>query len=130
MEFAAPVPILRMFDEHKAREFYLDYLGFEVVFEHRFEPGTPLYMGLSRGACMLHLSGHHGDCAPGAAVRIAVDDLDGFRAQLRSKPYMYARPAIEDTPWGTREMKIIDPFFNRVIFVDARSNRPSAGDAA
>jgi hypothetical protein len=65
MEFAAPVPILRMFDEHKAREFYLDYLGFEVVFEHRFEPGTPLYMGLSRGACMLHLSGHHGDCAPG-----------------------------------------------------------------
>jgi uncharacterized glyoxalase superfamily protein PhnB len=130
MEFAAPVPILRMFDEEKAREFYLDYLGFQVAFAHRFEPGTPLYMGLSRGACVLHLSGHYGDCAPGAAVRIAVSDLDEFHAQLRARPYIYARPAIEDTPWGTREMKIVDPFFNRVIFVDDRFSRPSRGDAA
>lgn len=130
MEFAAPVPILRMFDEQKAREFYLGYLGFEIVFEHRFEPGTPLYMGIARGGCVLHLSAHHGDCAPGAAVRIDVGDLDEFHAQLRSKPYMYARPGIEDTPWGTREMKIVDPSFNRVIFVDARSRRASPGDPA
>jgi hypothetical protein len=43
---------------------------------------------------------------------------------------MYARPGIEETPWGTREMKIVDPFFNRVIFVDARSSRSSRGDDA
>lgn len=130
MPFAAPVPILRMFDEEKARDFYVGYLGFEVVFEHRFEPGTPLYMGLARGACVLHLSAHHGDCAPGGAVRIAVGDLDQFHAQLRAKSYMYARPAIEETSWGTREMKIIDPFFNRIILVDARSSRPSGGEVA
>jgi hypothetical protein len=40
-------PILRSFDEAKAREFYLDFLGFQVVFEHRFEPGMPLYMGVA-----------------------------------------------------------------------------------
>ena len=29
-------PILRSFDEVKAREFYVSFLGFDVVFEHRF----------------------------------------------------------------------------------------------
>ena len=32
-------PILRIFDEAKAREFYVDFLGFKVDWEHRFEPG-------------------------------------------------------------------------------------------
>ena len=49
MAFHAPVPILRIFDEAKAREFYLGFLGFTVDFEHRFEPGTPIYLGISRG---------------------------------------------------------------------------------
>jgi hypothetical protein len=48
MKLRAPIPILRIFDEAKAREFYLDWLGFSIDFEHRFEPGTPLYMGISR----------------------------------------------------------------------------------
>ena len=30
------IPILRMFDVAKAREFYVEYLGFTVDFEHRF----------------------------------------------------------------------------------------------
>ncbi|TIS73102.1 MAG: VOC family protein, partial [Mesorhizobium sp.] len=38
-------PILRMFDTVKAREFYLNFLGFEVRFEHRFDDNAPLYMG-------------------------------------------------------------------------------------
>ena len=42
------VPILRSFDEAKAREFYVDWLGFGVDWEHRFEPGAPLYMQVSK----------------------------------------------------------------------------------
>jgi catechol 2,3-dioxygenase-like lactoylglutathione lyase family enzyme len=38
MHFAAPIPILRIFDEAKARAFYVDWLGFKVDWEHRFEP--------------------------------------------------------------------------------------------
>ena len=45
--FDKPIPILRMFDETKAREFYLDFLGFSVEFEHRFEADLPLYLGIS-----------------------------------------------------------------------------------
>ena len=32
----APNPVLRSFDEAKARAFYFGFLGFEGVFEHRF----------------------------------------------------------------------------------------------
>lgn len=35
-----PIPILRMFDEQKAREFYVGFMGFKVAWETRFEPGS------------------------------------------------------------------------------------------
>ena len=66
MKFGSIVPLLRMFDIPATRAFYIDYLGFSVDFEHRFEPELPLYMQVSRGACRLHLTQHHGDCCPGA----------------------------------------------------------------
>lgn len=41
------IPILRIFDEAKAREFYIDWLGFSVDWEHRFNSNTPLiYAGI------------------------------------------------------------------------------------
>ncbi|MBS0251372.1 MAG: VOC family protein [Proteobacteria bacterium] len=116
MQFFPPVPVLKIFDEPKARDFYLGFLGFTLDWEHRFEPGAPLYGQISRGACVIHLSEHHGDVAPGSAVRIAVDDLDGYHAEIMAKGYKYMRPGIEVMPWGTREIKVIDPFFNRLMF--------------
>jgi uncharacterized glyoxalase superfamily protein PhnB len=116
MRFGSPCPILRSFDETKARAHYLDWLGFKVDFEHRFEPGLPLYMGLSYGDCKLHLSEHHGDGAPGANIRIHCDALDAFCAELNAKGYKYGRPGIVDQEWGTREMTTHDPFGNRLIF--------------
>ncbi len=115
MRFGPPIPILRTFDEAKAREFYVDFLGFSVDWNHRFEPGLPLYCQVSRGECILHLSEHHGDGTPGSALRIETADLDAFHAELSARPYRHARPAIEQQPWG-RDMSITDPFGNRIIF--------------
>lgn len=119
MKFISTVPVLRIFDETKAREFYVDFLGFQIDWEHRFEINLPLYMQVSRNGCILHLSEHHGDCCPGAAIRVATDKLDAFRDELISKQYRYARPGIEEMPWGTREMSITDPFGNRITFTTA-----------
>jgi catechol 2,3-dioxygenase-like lactoylglutathione lyase family enzyme len=116
MQLSAPTPILRSFDEAKAREFYVDFLGFKVDWEHRFGDNFPLYMQVSRGGCILHLSEHHEDCSPGSALRIPVDDADALRDELHSKDYRNAKPGAEDMPWGTREMAIADPFGNRLIF--------------
>jgi catechol 2,3-dioxygenase-like lactoylglutathione lyase family enzyme len=112
------IPILRIFDEAKAREFYVDFLGFKVDWEHRFEPALPLYLQISRDGCVLHLSEHHGDGAPGIALRIFTSDLDVFHRELTAKAYKYGRPGIEDTPWGSRDMSIRDPFGNRLTFTN------------
>ena len=116
MSFRKTIPILRIFADGKAREFYVDFLGFNVDWEHRFEPGLPLYMQVSRDGCVLHLSEHHGDCSPGAAIRIETDGLDAFHSELSSRKYRYARPGIENMPWGTRDMSVKDPFGNRLTF--------------
>ena len=119
MSFGKTTPILRIFDEAKAREFYLDFLGFNLDWQHRFEDNFPLYMQVSRGECVLHLSEHHGDASPGAAVRIQAQGIDAYQQQLQAKDYRYAKPDVEDTPWGSREMSIKDPFGNRLVFTNA-----------
>lgn len=116
MNFEKPVPILRSFDETKAKEFYIDFLGFMIDWEHRFEDGFPLYMQVSRGDCVLHLSEHHGDCSPGSALRIATDDVDAFQQELLAKQYKYGKPGVKEMPWGTRDMAVHDPFGNRLTF--------------
>ena len=121
MKLGSVTPILRIFDEAKAREFYLGFLGFRLDWEHRFEPGLPLYLQVSRDGCVLHLSEHHGDCSPGAAMRIQVGDIDAFHTELNAKAYGYARPDIGDTPWGSRDMSVKDPFGNRLTFTTAIS---------
>ena len=115
-KFGPITPVLRMFDEAKAREFYVEFLGFKVDWEHRFEPGTPLYMQLSKEGAVLHLSEHFGDGTPGANLRIETAGLDEFQQSLLAKKYRNSRPGIQEQSWGTREMTIPDPFGNRVTF--------------
>lgn len=119
MQIGSPTPILRIFDERKARAFYVDYLGFAVEFEHRFDQDAPLYLGLSRGDCTLHLSEHHGDCTPGSALRIETEDLEAFHRELSGKGYGHQRPGIETMSWGTRDLLVTDPFGNRLIFTES-----------
>jgi uncharacterized glyoxalase superfamily protein PhnB len=114
-------PILRIFDEAKAREFYVDFLGFRIDWEHRFDDGLPLYLQISRDSCVLHLSEHHGDCTPGAAVRIETTELEKFNRDLLEKRYKYARPGLKNTPWGSKDMTITDPFGNRLTFTSPAS---------
>lgn len=119
MSMEKVTPILRIFDEAKAREFYVDFLGFKVEWEHRFEPGMPIYFQVGRDGCVLHLSEHHGDCCPGAAMRIQVGDVDALHAELAAKQFKYMRPSVHAMPWGSRDMSVIDPFGNRLTFTSA-----------
>jgi len=113
------VPILRSIDEAKAREFYIDFLEFQVEFEHRFSDDAPLYLGLRRGECRLHISEHHGDATPGARLRIQCSDLTDLAESLGHKRYKNARPGMPcPTPWGHLELTVTDPFGNKLTFWD------------
>ena len=118
MHFGRITPLLRIFDVDKATEFYVDFLGFGIDWTHSFGENFPLYLQVSRNECVLHLTEHHGDCSPGTALRIETAQLDDFHAELTAKNYRYMKPGIEDTPWGSREMTVHDPFANRLVFVE------------
>ncbi|WP_165184419.1 glyoxalase superfamily protein [Caulobacter soli] len=113
--FLRAIPVLRSFDETKAREFYCDFLGFTVDFEHRFEPGLPLYMGVTRAGLTLHLSEHHGDASPGSTVYVPMQGVHALHKELNDKKYGFGRPGIERQAWGDI-LTVHDPFGNRIRF--------------
>jgi len=110
------IPILRIFDVDKAREFYVGFLGFTVDWEHRFDDKAPLYMQVSRGGLVLHLSEHHGDACPGSTVFVRLTGIDEYHREIMAKGYGYMRPGVEVAPWNAKVMEVIDPFGNRLRF--------------
>jgi catechol 2,3-dioxygenase-like lactoylglutathione lyase family enzyme len=114
--FKRTIPILRMFDVAKAREFYLEFLGFTVDFEHRFHENAPLFMGISREGLSLFLSEHHGDGSPGAHIIVEVSGVDELHREFVDKRYRYMNPGVETKEWGTRECCVVDPSGNQIIF--------------
>lgn len=118
MHVERTIPVFRIFDEAKAREFYCGFLGFTVDWEHRFAPdNTPLYMQVSRDGITLHLSEHHGDGTPGSHAVVWADGIDAYQQELLAKNYKYLRPHISDDPWG-RTLVLIDPFKNNLLLLE------------
>jgi uncharacterized glyoxalase superfamily protein PhnB len=110
-------PQLRMTNWQQTRSFYADGLGFTVDWEHRFEPGFPVFAQLTRDGLSLFLSEHSGDCQVGGAAYFVVDDVDALFRDICARGVTIAeRP--DDTPWGTREMVIVDPDGNRLRFAN------------
>lgn len=95
------IPVLRIFDVPKALEFYVDFLGFKVDWEHRFAADLPLYAQISRSGLRLHLSEHHGDASPGSTVFIWMRGLKAYQAELAAKTTNTIAPASKPHP-GTR----------------------------
>jgi len=110
------IPIFRIFDVEKAREFYVGFLGFRVDWEHRFDETAPLYMQVSRDGLVLHLSEHHGDACPGSTALVQSTGLEAYRREISAKGYRFMRPGIEVAPWTARVMEVTDPFGNRLRF--------------
>lgn len=117
--FTPPVPIFRIFDEAKARDFYLGWLGMTVDWEHHFHDGAPIYFQVSRGPLKFHLSEHSGDASPGSTALVYMDGVDAWQKELIAKPYKYNRPGLQEQDWGL-ECTVIDPFRNQIRFLEAK----------
>jgi catechol 2,3-dioxygenase-like lactoylglutathione lyase family enzyme len=116
VQFERAVPIFRIFWLDKAREFYVDFLGFKVDWEYCFEPGTPVYMQVSRNGLLIHLSEHHGDGTPGSTAFVHTTGVRELQRELIDKRYRHMRPGIEEQEWGMTTVTVIDPFNNRITF--------------
>jgi len=116
MILQAAIPILRIFDADIAKQFYIDWLGFKLDWQHQYDPAFPKYLQVSRGAVVLHLSEHYGDCSPGAKIIVNTDDVVALHTELASRPNPRMRPGIEIAPWNAKVMVVTDPFGNRISF--------------
>jgi hypothetical protein len=113
-------PILRIFDEGKAKEFYLDFLGFHLDWEHRFGENFPLYAQVSRAGLILHLSGHHGDASPGSNTFVSMRGVRTFQKELSQKQYPYLKLSVEAEEYGD-VMTVTDLFSNRIRFCEPKA---------
>ena len=98
------IPVLRVAEASRAVEWY-ERLGFVQVFEHRFEPHLPAYVGIRRDRAQIHLSEHVGDAHPFGLVYVWVDDIAGVAGEFGV--------AVDDQPWA-REVALTDPDGNRL----------------
>ena len=124
IQFERTVPIMRIFSVEKAREFYVDFLGFAVDWQHTFGDNFPVYMQVSRGSLVLHLSEHHGDATPGERTYVYMRGVEELHRELVAKDYRHNRPGLEKQEWGMTEVTVHDPFGNRITFgeEDQRAN--------
>jgi uncharacterized glyoxalase superfamily protein PhnB len=116
MQVERVIPILRIFDYKKAIEFYVDWLGFKINWEHTFDDNTPVYLEIERDGLIIHLSEHHGDGTPGTNVFIWCKDIEKFHKEIINKKYKYNKPGLEKTFYGALAVTVIDPFHNQIIF--------------
>ena len=117
IELAAPIPILRMHDVAVTKRFYLGYLGCTLDWEDG-EGDRPVYMQVTRGGLVLHLSSHHDDGTPGSAVLVETKGVEKLHAELRERDYPFLNPGLEPGPAGGRELQLIDPASNRIRFYE------------
>ena len=100
----AVIPILHVADAGRAAAWYLR-LGFDQLFEHRFEPHLPAYVGIVREGAEIHLSEHAGDARPDTLVYVWVDAIDPVAVE-------FGVP-VTSAPWA-RELDLVDPDGNRL----------------
>lgn len=115
-------PQLRSTNWERTRKFYEDGLGFRVRWTHQFEPHFPVFAEVARGPLALFLTEHAGDCEVGGAAYLIVDDVDAYYAELSARGVVVREPP-EDSPWGTREMLVVDPDGNRLRFANPKPER-------
>lgn len=108
------VPVLRITDAGKSLRFYTAGLGFSVDWEYRHEPGFPVFAQLTRNGQTIFLTEHAEDCQVGGAVHFVVADADECHRAFRASGLEVDPP--QETPWQTRDLRVIDPDGNRLTF--------------
>ena len=99
------VPVLYVKDAARAVDWY-GRLGFVKEWEHRFEPGFPLFVCVARGNARLYLSEHKGDARPNTLIHLYVVDIDAVSEE-------FGIPVDEEGLAG-RECDLVDPDSNRL----------------
>ncbi|MFC6222978.1 glyoxalase superfamily protein [Hymenobacter artigasi] len=112
-------PIFQILDYQQALDFYIDWLGFRIDWQDQSVRG-PLYMQVSRGGIVLHLSSHPEESCAGAKAMAEINGLIAFHHMLTQKASAYPSPVLQKTCWSDKVMQVevTDPFGNILVFAE------------
>ena len=110
------VPALRITNYVRSRAFYVDKLGFRIEWEHRFEPGFPVFMAVARDGMQIYLSEHSGDCQVGGLVHFVIEDVRALHRELAARG---VRPTeLPNDDLGFLNMTVTDPDGNQLRYME------------
>lgn len=107
------MPTLRITDYARSKTFYVDALGFQIDWEHRFNPHFPVFLQVSREGLAFFLTEHEGDCPVGGLVHLYVPDVDIWYAEFQRRGASVKEPPNESLQ-GLRAMTVVDPDGNKL----------------
>ncbi len=113
------IPALRITRYARSKAFYLDQLGFELEWEHRFEPHFPVFMSVVRDGMRLYLTEHTGDCQVGGLVHFVIQDVDAWHRGFQDRGVRVSEAPNDDL--GFRNMTVSDPDGNQLRFMEPAS---------
>lgn len=109
------IPTFRILDYDRAIEFYIDFLGFTIDWEHRFGPTEPVYMQISKNHLTLHLS-ENKRFQTNVITFVDTKGIELFHKELVERNTAKSIPDVSKTDWQTLQMEIEDPFGNLLRF--------------
>ena len=107
-------PVLKTGDYPRAKAFYMETLGFEII----EEGGDPARFGIfKRGGAVIFVDSWHGAPAPaeGWDAYFHTPDVDALCAELTAAGANITR-ALENAVYGMREFEVTDPDGNVLCF--------------
>jgi uncharacterized glyoxalase superfamily protein PhnB len=113
------IPILPIDNLQTAKSFYVDKLGFSVLYEVSYDSNGGL-LGLSRGSIRITLDCPMEGHGRNACVSLEVADADAFHREWSPLVDVLRPPKNES--WGARTFDLIDPFGNTIFVMGPVKN--------
>ena len=108
------IPILPTEDLAVAKTFYVDRLGFRVMFEASADGHSGL-LGIALGTIEMTLDSPMDGHGRNACVALQVDDADRYYREWSSKVDILRAPKNE--AWGARTFDLLDPSGNTIFLM-------------
>jgi catechol 2,3-dioxygenase-like lactoylglutathione lyase family enzyme len=105
-------PVVGIRSWEQAREYYVDWLGFNLDWEWREAPGQPVIAMVTRDGLTLGLNEHE-DAATGSWLSLAVADIQSLADEWNGR-----RPGsvevVNGMPYEFPVVYLVDPFGNKI----------------
>lgn len=89
-------------------------MGFQIDWEHRFEPNFPVFAQITRDEMTIYLIEHTGDCQVGGLIHLFVPDVDDWYSGIKEKKEIQIMESPSEDLEGLRMMTVVNPDENQL----------------